>query len=240
MVEKEEKDRLELRPVEFELDYNVHAEGSCLASMGETRVLCTATVEQRVPPFLEGKGQGWVTAEYGMLPRSTHSRQQRERSRSGANSRALEISRLIGRALRIAVDLESLGERTVILDCDVIQADGGTRCCAINGAVVALYKALSRLAEQGELEPDPMTGLIAAVSVGLVDGNLVLDLDYEADSRAEVDMNVVMTASGELVEIQGTAENKPFGQSELNEMLSLARSGIEKLITIQKKVLGIE
>jgi len=240
MVEKEEKDRLELRTVEFELDYNVHAEGSCLASMGETRVLCTATVEQRVPPFLEGKGQGWVTAEYGMLPRSTHSRQQRERSRSGANSRALEISRLIGRALRIAVDLESLGERTVILDCDVIQADGGTRCCAINGAVVALYKALSRLAEQGELEPDPMTGLIAAVSVGLVDGNLVLDLDYEADSRAEVDMNVVMTASGELVEIQGTAENKPFGQSELNEMLSLARRGIEKLITIQKKVLGIE
>ena len=240
MVEKEEKDRLELRTVEFELDYNVHAEGSCLASMGETRVLCTATVEQRVPPFLVGKGQGWVTAEYGMLPRSTHLRQQRERSRSGANSRALEISRLIGRALRIAVNLESLGERTVILDCDVIQADGGTRCCAINGAVVALYKALGSLAEQGELEHNPMTGLIAAVSVGLVDGNLVLDLDYEADSRAEVDMNVVMTASGELVEIQGTAESKPFGENELNKMLSLARRGIEKLITIQKKVLGIE
>ena len=236
----DEKDRLELRPVEFELDCNVHAEGSCLTSMGKTTVLCTATVEQRVPQFLEGTGQGWVTAEYGMLPRSTHSRQQRERSRSGANSRALEISRMIGRALRIAVDLQSLAERTVVLDCDVIQADGGTRCCAVNGAVLALYKALDRLFAQGELARNPMTGLVAAVSVGLVDGNLVLDLDYEADSRAGVDLNVVMTASGEMVEIQGTAENKPFSEKELNDMLGLARSGIEQLITIQKKVLGIE
>ena len=236
----EEKDRLELRPVEFELDCNVHAEGSCLASMGRTMVLCTATVEQRVPPFLEGTGQGWVTAEYGMLPRSTHSRQQRERTRGGANSRALEISRLIGRALRMVVDLESLAGRTVILDCDVIQADGGTRCCAINGAALALYKALSGLAGQGELERNPLKSLVAAVSVGLVDGGLELDLDYESDSRAGVDLNVVMTGSGELVEIQGTAESKPFSEEELNEMLSLARKGIEKLITMQKKVLGIE
>jgi len=236
----DEKDRLDLRPVGFELDCNVHAEGSCMASMGRTRVLCTATVEQRVPQFLEGAGQGWVTAEYGMLPRSTHSRQQRERSRGVANSRALEISRMIGRALRIAVDLESLAERTLVLDCDVLQADGGTRCCAINGAVLALYRALDRLAAQGEIARNPMKGLMAAVSVGLVDGSLALDLDYQADSRAAVDLNVVMTGSGEMVEIQGTAENKPFSEKELDDMLSLARSGIEKLITIQKKVLGIE
>ena len=240
MVGKKSKSSLELRPVEFELDCNVHAEGSCLASMGKTRVLCTATLEEKIPLFLEGLGKGWVTAEYSMLPRSTHSRQPRERSRGAANSRALEISRLIGRVLRIAVDLESLGERTIILDCDVIQADGGTRCCAINGAVVALHSALSGMVKKGELEGNPISELIAAVSVGLVDGKMVLDLDYQADSRAEVDLNVVMTEQGKLVEIQGTAESKPFAETELREMLSLARAGIEKLITWQKKVLGIE
>ncbi|HUU28795.1 MAG TPA: ribonuclease PH [archaeon] len=231
--------RADLRPVTFDLGYSSHAEGSCLISMGETRVLCTATVEEKVPPFLEGKGQGWVTAEYGMLPRSTHSRQLRERSTGRPDSRALEISRLIGRALRICVDLEALGERTVILDCDVLQADGGTRCCAVNGAVVALYQALSGLVDKGKLQAHPQRSLVAAVSVGLLDREPALDLDYAQDCQADVDMNVVMTEDCRLVEIQGTAEKNPFDNSQLEQMLDLARKGIEQLITMQKKVLGI-
>jgi ribonuclease PH len=217
-----------------------HAEGSCLASMGLTRVLCSATVEEKLPPFLEGAGKGgWVTAEYGMLPRSTHTRQQRERARGSANSRALEISRLIGRALRIAVDLPSLGERTVTLDCDVLQADGGTRCCAVNGAVVALHLALGKLVAGGKLAANPLKTLVAAVSVGLVDGAPRLDLDYALDSRAGVDLNVVLTAGGKLVEIQGTAEHEPFDRGQLDELLDLAGEGIDRLIAIQKEVLGL-
>ena len=235
-----ERSRTELRPVLLAPGWMAHAEGSCLAEMGLTRVLCSATVEEKLPPFLEHAGKGgWVTAEYGMLPRSTHTRQQRERSRGSANSRALEISRLIGRALRIAVDLPALGERTITLDCDVLQADGGTRCCAINGAVVALHLALGKLVGEGKLTANPLKTLVAAVSVGLVDGAPRLDLDYALDSRAEVDLNVVMTAGGRLVEVQGTAEHEPFDRSQLNELLDLAGQGIGHLIAIQKEVLGI-
>jgi len=239
-VPEKKKVRTALRPVSFKLGYLANAEGSCLFSMGKTVVLCAATVEEKVPPFLEGKGQGWVTAEYGMLPRSTHKRQVRERSTGKPNSRALEISRLIGRALRMCIDLTTLGERTVILDCDVLQADGGTRCASVNGAVIALYQALKGLVEEGKLKSNPLHTLVAAVSVGLVDSKPVLDLDYDEDSRAEVDMNVIMTADGNLVEIQGAAEKRPFTEEELKEMLDLARKGIGKLINMQKKALAIE
>jgi len=238
-MEKKNDSRLELRPVEFKIGYVSHAEGSCLVSMGETRVLCTATVEEKVPSFLIGTGQGWVTAEYGMLPRSTHTRQERERSRIRPDSRALEISRFIGRTLRMSVDLKSLGERTLILDCDVLQADGGTRCCAINGAVVALHQALNALVAGEKLVSLPVRSLVAAVSVGLVEGEVVLDLSYADDCRAEVDLNLVMTEEGKLVEIQGTAEKEPFDDAVLIEMLTCGRRGIEKLITLQKKALGI-
>ena len=229
----------QLRPIKLELGKLAHPEGSCLISMGLTRVLCTATVEDKVPRFLQDTGRGWVTAEYGMLPRSTHTRQERERTRGRPNSRALEISRLIGRCLRAGVDLKSLGERTVILDCDVLQADGGTRCAAINGAAVALHQALEHLVRQGELTANPMHTMVAAVSVGLVDRKPVLDLDYGQDSQAAVDMNVVMTGEGAFVEIQGTAEQSPFDRQELDKMLDLARLGIEELIRQQRKALGL-
>jgi ribonuclease PH len=229
----------ELRPVSFDTEVSIHAEGSCVAAMGDTRVFCTATVEETVPSFLEGRGKGWVTAEYGMLPRSTNTRMRRERTRSAAGGRTLEISRLIGRSLRMTVDMAALGERTITLDCDVIQADGGTRCCAINGAMVALYTALDGLVSQDKLSANPCTNLIGAVSVGMVEGKPVLDLDYPLDSNADADVNVVMTGDGALVEVQGTAEKKPVGRQEFDSLLDLAGGGIATLIKLQKEVLGI-
>ena len=229
----------QLRTIEIELGKLIHPEGSCLFSMGRTRVLCTATVEEKVPPFLQDTGKGWITAEYGMLPRSTNTRQERERTRGKANSRALEISRLIGRSLRSCVDLQALGQRTVILDCDVIQADGGTRCCAINGSSIALHQALEKIVGQGQLKANPMQTMAAAVSVGIVQEEPVLDLDYDKDSRAEVDMNVVMNGEGEYIEIQGSAEKSTFTREELDRMLKLAGFGIREILQRQRETLGL-
>ncbi|MEJ2540318.1 MAG: ribonuclease PH [Gemmatimonadota bacterium] len=225
----------EPRPLRLELDSAPYAEGSCLIATGDTRVLCTASVEAGVPPWLEGKGRGWVTAEYGMLPRSTHTRTGRERG--GARGRTQEIQRLIGRALRSVVALDRLGERTVTLDCDVLQADGGTRTASVTGACVALELAFRRMIERGELTSNPMQDLVAAVSVGLVDGIPTLDLDYRQDFAAQVDMNVVGTGDGRLVEVQGTAEGHPFKREELDELLDLAAQGIQRLVVGQREVL---
>ncbi len=228
-----------MRPVEFSLDYIPHAEGSCLVTMGHTRVVCTATVETRVPNFLLGQRRGWITAEYGMLPRSTGTRQERERTRGKPNSRALEISRLIGRALRAVIDLEALGERTVVLDCDVIEADGGTRCASVSGAAVALHQALARLVTAGALAVNPLRQLVAAVSVGLIEGVPYLDLDYSLDSRAGVDLNVVMSADNCLIEVQGTAERETFSRAQLDSLLDLATSGIREINRFQNGALGL-
>lgn len=227
----------ELRPVSITRNYIVHAEGSALIEMGRTRVLCTATVENRVPGFLAGQGTGWVTAEYSMLPRSTETRTPRE-TLGRAHGRSYEIQRLIGRALRAALDLKSLGERTIWIDCDVLQADGGTRTAAITGGFVALYDAVRWMRGRGMIEADPVVHYVAAVSVGVVDGEVLLDLNYEEDFRAEVDMNVVMTEEGGLVEVQGTAEGRPFSRREMEEMLALAEKGIRYLIEAQKEALG--
>ena len=227
----------ELRPLRFTRNYTKHAEGSVLVELGDTRVLCTASVEERVPRFLKGQGKGWVTAEYGMLPRSTSERMGREAARGKQGGRTLEIQRLIGRSLRAGVDLAALGERTVTLDCDVIQADGGTRTAAITGAWVALRDALDRLLEQGALESDPIHSGIAAVSVGVYEGTPVLDLDYAEDCSAETDMNVVMNDSGRFIEVQGTAEGKAFSREEMDTMLELAADGIERIVAAQKAAL---
>lgn len=227
----------ELRPVNIVRNYIVHAEGSALMEMGRTRVLCTATVEDKVPSFLSGQGTGWVTAEYSMLPRSTETRTPRE-TFGRAHGRSYEIQRLIGRALRAALDLKSLGERTIWIDCDVLQADGGTRTAAITGGFVALYDAVRWMRGRGMIEADPVVHYVAAVSVGVVDGEVLLDLNYEEDFRAEVDMNVVMTEEGELVEVQGTAEGRPFSRREMDEMLALAERGIRYLIEAQREALG--
>jgi ribonuclease PH len=223
----------ELRPVRFERAYTHHAEGSVLASFGDTRVLCTATIQDGVPGFLRGKGRGWVTAEYGMLPRATHQRTDREAARGRQNGRTQEIQRLIGRSLRAAIDLEALGERTVILDCDVLQADGGTRTTAITGAYVALADAVKYLLARKQLSKSPLHGQIAAVSVGIYRGQVVLDLDYQEDGEAETDMNVVMNEAGGFIEIQGTAEGHAFRQQELEQMLALAQAGISELHRLQ-------
>lgn len=223
----------EIRPVCFTPDYTHHAEGSVLAEFGHTRVLCTATVEDRVPIWMRGQNKGWVTGEYGMLPRSTHTRTAREAARGKQSGRTQEISRLIGRALRAATDLGALGERMVTLDCDVLQADGGTRTAAISGSYVALALAMQRLKRKNVLKKDPLFGRVAAVSVGIFRGTAVLDLDYAEDSEAETDMNVVMNEAGRFVEIQGTAEGHAFSDGELEEMLRLARSGIEHIIEAQ-------
>lgn len=225
----------ELRPLEMVLGSVPYAEGSCLISTGQTRVLCAASVEEGVPAWRERSGAGWVTAEYGMLPRSTHTRSQRERARVGG--RTQEIQRLIGRSLRSVVDLEALGPRTVIVDCDVLQADGGTRTAAITGASVALWSALEGLTKEGLLERNPMGEMVAAVSVGIVDGDPLLDLDYPEDSSAQVDMNVVATGEGGLVEVQGTAEGHPFSRAELDDLLDLALDGIRRLVLAQKGAL---
>ncbi len=226
------------RPARIETGYTTQAEGSVLIVTGETKLICTASIEEKVPPFRRGTGSGWVTAEYGMLPRSTSSRMTREATVGKAGGRTLEIQRLIGRSLRSVVDLEALGECTVWIDCDVIQADGGTRTAAITGGYVALVLALRNKAAQRRFRKPPLTGQVAAISVGMVDGRPLLDLNYEEDSRAEVDLNAVMTGEGELVEIQGTAEGRPFSRDQLNAMLDLAQSGIARQIELQLGALG--
>ena len=228
----------ELRPIKITRHYTRHAEGSVLIEFGDTRVLCTASVEEKVPPFLKGKGQGWVTAEYGMLPRSTGSRMQREAARGKQGGRTLEIQRLIGRALRAVVDLKSLGERTVTIDCDVIQADGGTRTASITGGYVALVDAIQHLREKKLLNNNPVYHYVASVSAGIYNGEPVLDLDYLEDSGAETDMNFVMNDADGFIEIQGTAEGKPFSLEEMLAMTELARIGIRRLIAYQREALG--
>jgi ribonuclease PH len=226
-----------LRPTRIEVDAVAYAEGSCLISTGSTRVLCAASVEDGLPDWRAASGKGWVTGEYGMLPRSTHTRSSRERN--GPKGRTQEIQRLIGRSLRSVTDLAALGPRTVVLDCDVIQADGGTRTASITGAAVALYLACRLLLEEGEIPRQPMREMVAGVSVGLFDGTAILDLDYSEDSRAQVDMNLVATESGRLVEVQGTAEGSPFLRDELSELLELGLEGIRTLIQAQKHALGV-
>jgi ribonuclease PH len=227
----------QMRRVRIVREYNKFAEGSCLIEIGDTRIICTATVEDKVPPFLKDSGQGWVTAEYGMLPRSTKSRMLRESAQGRVGGRTHEIQRLVGRSLRAVTDLESLGERTIWIDCDVIQADGGTRTAAITGAFVALSDAMARIREAGLVKKMGLKDFVAAISVGFVDGRILLDLCYAEDSTAQVDMNVVMTGSGKFVEIQGTAEETPFDKELTDKMLSVAASGIQALISLQKKVL---
>ena len=229
----------QLRAITIERRYTRHAEGSVLVAFGDTRVLCTASVEDKAPPFLRGKGEGWVTAEYGMLPRATGTRTQREAARGGQGGRTMEIQRLIGRSLRACVDRHALGERTITLDCDVLQADGGTRTAAITGACVALYDALAKLVAAGKLAEHPMRELVAAISVGIHKGVPVLDLDYLEDSDCDTDMNVVITATGGIVEIQGTAEGAPFSRAELETLLTLAEHGIAGLVAAQKQALGL-
>jgi ribonuclease PH len=228
----------ELRPLVMQLNPNPYAEGSVWIEMGGTKVICTATVEDKVPPFMKGQGRGWVTAEYAMLPRATQVRNQREAARGKLSGRTMEIQRLIGRALRSVVDLEALGERTITLDCDVIQADGGTRTTSITGAFVALALAVNKLEAQQPFERYPITDYLASVSVGVVGGQALLDLNYEEDSNAKVDMNVVMTGSGQFVELQGTGEEQPFSRSELDRLLQLAERGIRQLIERQRELLG--
>ncbi|WP_026958161.1 ribonuclease PH [Aliagarivorans taiwanensis] len=228
----------QMRPITITRNYTAHAEGSVLVEFGDTKVLCNASVDDGVPRFLKGKGQGWITAEYGMLPRSTHSRMGREAARGKQSGRTQEIQRLIGRSLRAAVDLKALGEFTITVDCDVIQADGGTRTAAITGACVALQDALWWLMEQKKLKISPLKQMIAAVSVGIVDGQAVCDLEYVEDSNAETDMNVVMGADGRMIEVQGTAEGEPFSHEELLEMLALAKDGIEQIIEAQTQALN--
>ncbi|KLD73774.1 ribonuclease PH [Xanthomonas sp. CFBP 8703] len=228
----------QLRPVRIERAFTRHAEGSVLVSFGDTRVLCTASVENRVPGFLRGKGEGWVTAEYGMLPRATHSRSDREAARGKQGGRTLEIQRLIGRALRACVDRNALGERTITLDCDVLQADGGTRTAAITGAYVALMDAVNWLQKRGDLKKPVVLGAVAAVSVGVYRGTPVLDLDYAEDSDCDTDMNVVMNDGGGFIEIQGTAEGHAFRRDELDALLALAETGIGQLLAAQREALA--
>jgi len=227
-----------LRPVTITRRYIKRAEGSVLIEVGDTRVICTASVENKVPPFLRNSRQGWITAEYGMLPRSTDSRMQREATRGKVSGRTQEIQRLIGRSLRAVVDLTKLGERTIWIDCDVIQADGGTRTASITGACIALFDALTNMRKNHDIKTMPLKDFIAATSVGIVNGKPMLDLNYNEDSKAQVDMNVVMTGSGKFVEIQGTAEEDPFSEEEMQKMIGLAKSGIEELIKIQRSYLG--
>jgi ribonuclease PH len=228
----------EMRNVRFTRHFTRHAEGSVMVEFGDTRVLCTASVETRVPAFLKGKGRGWVTAEYGMLPRSTHDRMQREAASGKLGGRTMEIQRLIGRALRAVVDLEAMGERQIIIDCDVLQADGGTRTAAISGAYVALRDAVSHCLKKGLLKKNPVHGHLAAISVGIYRGVPVLDLDYDEDSQAETDMNLVMNEAGGVIEIQGTAEGHAFRREELDSMLDLGEKGIREIISRQQEALA--
>ena len=227
------------RDIKLTRNFTKHAEGSVLVEFGDTKVICNATIEESVPRFLKGQGKGWITAEYGMLPRSTGSRMGREAARGKQVGRTVEIQRLIGRSLRAAVDLEALGERTITIDCDVIQADGGTRTASITGGCVALIEALQGIVAQGKLSAIPLKQQVAAISVGIYEGQAVLDLDYPEDSAAETDMNVVMTNKGGFIEVQGTAEGEAFEQDEFDAMLGLARKGLDEIFALQKEVLGL-
>jgi ribonuclease PH len=229
-----------MRQVKFTRDFTCNAEGSVLVEFGNTKVICTATIEEKVPGWMRGKGKGWVTAEYGMLPRSTHSRMRREAASGKQSGRTQEIQRLIARSLRAVVDMEALGERQVTIDCDVIQADGGTRTASISGAYVAMYDAIQKLMKKRKLKRNPIHGQLASVSVGIYNGKSVLDLDYPEDSNAETDMNVVMTSGGNFIEVQGTAEGHAFTRTEMNDMLELAEKGIKEIIVKQSDVLGLE
>ena len=228
----------QIRPVTITRNFTCHAEGSVLVEFGNTKVICNATVEEGVPRFMKGKGEGWITAEYSMLPRATHSRSGREAARGKQGGRTLEIQRLIARSLRAAVDLKLLGENTITLDCDVIQADGGTRTASITGACVALVDALTHMRSKGIIKANPLKHIIAALSVGIYKGNAIADLEYTEDSAAETDMNVVMTETGKLIEVQGTAEGEPFSFDEMSEMLELAKHGLRELFDIQKSALN--
>jgi ribonuclease PH len=229
----------QLRTITFEVGFAKHAEGSCLAKFGDTHVLCTASIEEKVPPFLRNKGSGWITAEYGMLPRSTHTRSDREAARGKQSGRTHEIQRLIGRALRSVVNLKALGERQITIDCDVLQADGGTRTAAISGAFVALYKALQKRVEEGKLDTLPILHHVAAVSCGIVDHVPLLDLDYIEDSKAQADANFVLTDVGTIIEVQTTAENEPFEESAFFHMMGLAHHGIKEITALQRKALAL-
>ena len=228
----------QLRTVKITRNFTRHAEGSVLIEMGDTRVLCTASVEENLPPFLRGKGQGWVTAEYGMLPRSTHTRSAREAAKGKQTGRTQEIQRLIGRSLRAVTDLKALGERQITLDCDVLQADGGTRCASITGAWIALYEACDKLVQAGKLPANPVKDHVAAISVGIFEGSPVLDLDYPEDSNCDTDMNVIMTGQGGIVEVQGTAEGEPFTREQMNVLMDLATMGIRQLVAAQESALA--
>lgn len=228
----------EKRAVTFKLNVNIHAEGSVLVSFGNTKVICTASIDDKAPSFLRGENKGWVTAEYAMLPRATNVRNSREASRGKLSGRTMEIQRLVGRALRSVIDLSKLGERSIIIDCDVIQADGGTRTAAITGGFIALKLAVKKLIEAEVISENPLKEFIAAISVGIREDEIILDLDYDEDSQAQVDMNIVMTESGRFVEIQGTGEEYSFSEAQLTEMLKIARKGISELIGLQKEILG--
>ncbi|HOE56616.1 MAG TPA: ribonuclease PH [Bacillota bacterium] len=228
----------QIRPVKITRNYMKHAEGSVLIETGDTKVICTASFDEKVPPFIKGTGKGWITGEYGMLPRSTDVRKPRESARGKIDGRTMEIQRLIGRSLRSIVDLEKLGEMTIYIDCDVIQADGGTRTASITGSFVALVDALNKLIQMEKLEEMPLNGYIAAVSVGIKDGEAILDLNYAEDSTCQVDMNLVMTDKGEFIEIQGTGEASPFNREQLQEMIELGEKGIKDLFEIQRRILG--
>jgi ribonuclease PH len=228
----------QLRKVSLEPGFSRHAEGSCLVKFGDTHVLCTASVDERVPPWMRNSGKGWVTAEYGMLPRSTHTRTDREAARGKQSGRTQEIQRLIGRALRAVVNMPAMGERQINIDCDVLQADGGTRTASITGSWVALHFAFERLIKEGKLAVNPMTGQVAAVSCGLWEGTAVLDLDYPEDSKAQADANFVLTGDGGIVEVQGTAEDKPFSEPQFMELLVLAKKGIVELTHLQRLAIG--
>jgi len=234
---KDGRDSKQLRPIIIERNVLEHAEGSALIRVGKTHVLCAATVEERIPPFLKDKSQGWVTAEYSMLPRATLERTHRERK--GLGGRTMEIQRLVGRSLRAVVDMRRMGERTITLDCDVIQADGGTRCASITGAYIALYDALRWLVNKEKIAKMPIIDQVAAISVGVIGGKPVIDLDYSEDSGADVDMNVVMTGAGKFVELQGTAEAEPFDETQMNTMISLAKDGLSDVFLEQRRALGI-
>lgn len=227
----------ELRPVSITRQYTRHAEGSVLVEFGDTKVICNASIDKGVPAFLKGQGKGWITAEYGMLPRSTNKRMRREAGQARQGGRTLEIQRLIGRSLRAVVDMKTLGENTIVIDCDVIQADGGTRTASITGGYVALVDALNHAREQGLIDTEPFITQVASVSVGIYEGMVLLDLDYVEDSQAETDMNIVMNSIGDYIEIQGTAEGHPFSKEELDAMLTLGRQGIEELLGYQRKAL---
>ncbi|MDQ0157345.1 ribonuclease PH [Robertmurraya andreesenii] len=237
----DERQPLQLRPIQIDTDYLIHPEGSVLITVGNTKVICTASVEEKVPPFMRGQGKGWVTAEYSMLPRATGQRNVRESAKGKISGRTMEIQRLIGRALRAVVDLDAIGERTIWVDCDVIQADGGTRTASITGAFVAMVQALHRLYQTKKLAKYPVKDFLAATSVGILEGNeVVLDLNYIEDSKANVDMNIVMTGNGEFVEVQGTGEEATFSYSQLQELLKAAQEGISELFEHQRKAIGEE